>query len=84
MVAMGDEADASGRMDKHHVFFCRFRVPAPVVLVEGVFDRETFTVVFSSFCTSSIARFYRVHVRNARGRASENNISPFPYWSSPS
>lgn len=50
-----------------HVFFCRFRVPAPVVLVDGVLDRETFVVAFSSFCTSSIARFYHTRVRIARG-----------------
>ena len=42
-----------------HVFFCRFR-PAPVVLVDGVLDREAFVAAFSSFCTSSIARFCRL------------------------
>ena len=52
---------------KPHVFFCRFRVPAPVVLVDGVLDREAFTDVFSSFWTSSIARFCRLRVRNVPG-----------------
>jgi len=40
-----------------YVFFCRFRVPAPVVLVDGVLDREALAGAFSSFCTSSMARF---------------------------
>lgn len=48
---------ASGRGgNKPHVFFCRF-LPAPVVLVDGVLDREAFVAAFSSFWTSSIARF---------------------------
>jgi len=48
--------------NKLHVFFCRFRVPAPVVFVDGVLDREAFAGAFSSFWTSSIARFCRVSV----------------------
>jgi hypothetical protein len=52
------------RINPHHVFFCRFRVPAPVVFVDGVLDREAFVDAFSSFWTSSIARFCRPRVRN--------------------